>query len=86
MVKGVAIIQPAIRNRFAINWLTLLAALMGLTFPSQPVLEQVTGWSVPGPHPSLLSKVWVPAITSFPARGVGFVVCGADGVMVESWL
>lgn len=41
VVKGVAIIQGAIRNRFAINWLTLLAALMELTFPSQPVLEQV---------------------------------------------
>ena len=34
MVEGVAIIQHAIRNRFSINWLTLLVALMELTFPS----------------------------------------------------
>lgn len=60
MVEGVAIIQQAIRNRFSINWLTLLAALMELTFPSQPIPEQATGWRLPGPHPSVLPTGFQP--------------------------
>lgn len=65
MVEGVAIIQQAIRNRFAINWLTMLAALMELTFLCQPVLEQATGWRLPGPHPSLLSTGFSPTYHIF---------------------
>lgn len=68
VVKGVAIIQQAIRNRFAINWLTLLAALLGLTFPSLPVLEQVTGWRAPGPHPSLLNTGFGPRYHIFSCQ------------------
>lgn len=55
VVEGVVIIQQAIRNRFSINWLTLLAALMELTFSSQCVLEQTTGWSLPVPHLTMIS-------------------------------
>lgn len=84
VAEGVAIIQQAIRNRFSINWLTLLAALMELTFPSQLVLEQATGWRLPGPHPSMLSTGFGPTCLLFSCQR--FAVCRAGGMMAEPWL